>query len=63
MKDKKSAERFVDDIIKDLPLSRYTPRFREELLEHIEDSEEDLNNQETPDITKKLCEKSEARRY
>lgn len=57
MKKQKSAERFVDDIIKDLPLSPYTPRFREELLEHINDAEEDLIDRNENNISEKIMQK------
>lgn len=42
MKNSKDAEKYINDIVKELPPSPYTMRFREELLEHMEDIEEDL---------------------
>ncbi|MFA6896829.1 MAG: hypothetical protein WCQ96_00890 [Patescibacteria group bacterium] len=57
MKNQKSAERFVDDIIKDLPLSQYTPRFREELLEHLEDGGKDLTDRNENNISEKIMQK------
>lgn len=44
MKKLEQNEKYIDDIIKELPLSGYTSRFREELLEHMEDIEEDLES-------------------
>ncbi|MDD3006195.1 MAG: hypothetical protein PHX30_01275 [Candidatus Pacebacteria bacterium] len=46
MKEIANTDKYVDDIIKELPPSPRTRRFREELLEHIADAEEDLQNQE-----------------
>lgn len=46
MKKIANAEKYVDDIVKELPPSPHTRRFREELLEHMSDAEEDLRNQE-----------------
>lgn len=57
MKYQESCKRYVDDIIRELPLSPYTSRFREELLEHIEDAEEDLNNWDGTNILEKAMKK------
>lgn len=46
MKKIANAEKYVVDIVKELPPSPHTRRFREELLEHMADAEEDLRNQE-----------------
>ena len=46
MKNFEATEKYVDDIIKELPPSPHTQRFREELLEHMSDAEEDLQDQE-----------------
>ena len=54
MRQSKDVEKFVDEIIKELPFSKYTSRFREELLEHSEDSEEELANQNINNIPEKI---------
>ena len=57
MKSKINIEEYVDDIVRDLPHSKYTSRFHEELLEHLEDSEEDLTYQKIPNIPEKIMKK------
>lgn len=57
MEQPKYAKKFVDDIVKELPPSPYTARFREELLEHIEDTEEGLNDRDEINISEKAMKK------
>lgn len=57
MKHPEDAEKFVDEVIKELPFSKYTSRFREELLEHLEDSAEGLVNQNVNNIPEKIMKK------
>lgn len=57
MKNKIALGEYVDDIIKELPYSKYTSRFREELLEHLEDSEKEFTNDVKTDTFEKTIEK------
>jgi hypothetical protein len=57
MKNKIKLEEYVDDIVQDLPHSKYTARFREELLEHSEDSAKELGKKNETDISEKVMQK------
>lgn len=57
MKNEKIYKQYVDDIIQELPLSKHTTRFREELLQHMEDCEENLNNPVGTNISKHTMQK------
>lgn len=57
MNNKNNLEKYVDDIVQDLPRSKYTSRFREELLEHLEDSAKELSNQNVNNISEKVMQK------
>ena len=57
MKNKIDIEDYVDDIVRDLPHSKYTSRFREELLEHSEDGTRELEGKNETDISKKIMQK------
>lgn len=52
-----NAEKYIDDIIKDLPDSKYTQRFREELLEHVEDSEKEFKDEEKATASEEIIKK------
>ncbi|MFA7170376.1 MAG: hypothetical protein WC180_00105 [Candidatus Paceibacterota bacterium] len=57
MKNRTIHKQYVDDIIRELPISEYTSRFCEELLEHLEDCEEDFNDQPGADSPKQTVRK------
>lgn len=57
MKNEKIYKQYVDDIIQELPLSKHTTRFREELLQHMEDCEQNLNNPVGTNISKHTMQK------
>lgn len=57
MSNKLDLEKYIDDIIQELPSSKYTQRFREELLEHSEDSMKELRENNETDILEKVMQK------
>lgn len=57
MKNITDLGKYIDDIIQELPSSKYTERFREELLEHSKDSIEELKESDETNILEKVMQK------
>jgi len=57
MKQSGDTGEYIDDIVKELPPSPYRTRFREELLEHLEDGEKDLIDRNENDISEQIMQK------
>jgi hypothetical protein len=50
-------KQYIEDITKELPHSKYASRFGEELLEHLEDSEQDFKDENETILLEKMIEK------